>query len=176
MELLRKVAEFTKSIDDKREIYILYIRSILEQSCVVWHSSLTEENALDLERVQKAAIRLILGERYETYEDGLLRANLESLKERREKLCKTFAIKCVKSENPRVNNIFSKRKTKHGMDLRKDEKYEVKFAKTNRLKNSSVPYMQRILNTDNLKFEKQDLKRKKRYYGDKNIEKRRKVY
>ena len=35
------------------------------------------------------------------------------------------------------------------MDLRKNEKYEVKFAKTNRLKNSSVPYMQRILNTDN---------------------------
>ena len=131
---------------------------------------------MDLERVQKAAIRLILGERYETYEDGLLRANLESMKERREKLCKTFAIKCVKSENPRINNIFSKRKTKHGMDLRKNEKYEVKFAKTNRLKNSSVPYMQRILNTENLQFEKQDLKRKKIYYGDKNIEKRRKFY
>ena len=82
--------------------------------------------------------------------DGLLRANLESLKERREKLCKTFAIKCIKSENPRINNIFSKKKTEHGMDLRKNEKYEVKFAKTNRLKNSSVPCMQRILNTDNL--------------------------
>jgi len=57
------------------------------------------------------------------------------------------------------------------MDLRKDEKYEVKFAKTNRLKKSSVPYMQRILNTDNLQFEKQELKRKKRFNGDKNIEK-----
>merc|ERR1712208_58434 len=121
-------------------------------------------------------LRLILGEKYETYEDGLLRANLESLKERREKLCKTFAIKCVKSENPRVNNIFSKRKTKHGMDLRKDEKYEIKFANTNRLKDSSVPYMQRILNTENLQFEKQELKRKKRFDGDKNIEKRRKLY
>ena len=91
-------------------------------------------------------------------------------------MCKTFAIKCVKSENPRVNNIFSKRKAKHGMDLRKNEKYEVKFAKTNRLKNSSVPYMQRILNTDNLQFENQELKRKKRFNGDKNIEKRRKLY
>ena len=135
--------------------------------------SLTEENSLDLERVQKAAIRLILVEKYETFEEGLLRANLESLKERREKLCKTFAIKCVKSENPRVNNIFTKRKTKHGMDLRKNEKYEVKFAKTNRLKNSSVPYMQRILNTDNLQFENQELKRKKRFNGDKNIKKKR---
>ena len=115
-------------------------------------------------------------EKYETYEDGLLRANLESLKERREKLCKTFAMKCVNSENPRVNNIFSKKETEHRMDLRKNEKYEVKFAKTNRLQNSSVPYMQRILNTDNLQFEKQDLKRKKIFYGDKNIEKRRKCY
>ena len=95
-----------KSIEDKREIYMLYIRSILEQSCVVCHSSLTEENVLDLERVQKAPIRLILGEKYENYEDELLRATLEPLKELSEKLCKTFAIKCMKSENPRKNNIF----------------------------------------------------------------------
>ena len=31
MELLRKVAEFTTSVEEKREIYIMYIRSILEQ-------------------------------------------------------------------------------------------------------------------------------------------------
>ena len=109
-------------------------------------------------------------------EDGLLRTNLESLKERREKLCKTFAIKCIKSENPRINNIFSKKKTKHGMDLRKYEKFEVKFAKTNRLKNSSIPYMQRILNSENLQFEKQELKRKMKFYEEKNIEKKRKLF
>ena len=65
MELLRKVAEFTKSVEDKKEIYVLYIRSILEQSSVVWHSSSTKENAEDLERVQKCAVKLILGEKYE---------------------------------------------------------------------------------------------------------------
>ena len=65
---------------------------------------------MDLERVQKAAIRLILGEKYENYEDGLLRTNLESLKERREKLCKTFAIKCIKNENPRKIIYSQKRK------------------------------------------------------------------
>ena len=53
MELLRKVAGFSTSIEEKKNIYILYIRSILEQSSVVWHSSLTSENAEDLERVQK---------------------------------------------------------------------------------------------------------------------------
>ena len=43
LELLRKVACFSTSIEDKKCIYMLYIRSILEQSCVVWHSSLTKE-------------------------------------------------------------------------------------------------------------------------------------
>ena len=41
MQLLQKVATFTSSKEDKKCIYISYIRSILEQSCVVWHSSLT---------------------------------------------------------------------------------------------------------------------------------------
>ena len=49
-----------------------------------------------------------------------------------------------------MNNIFSKKKTKHTMDPRKYEKSEVKFAKTKRLKNSSIPFMQRIFNTKNL--------------------------
>ena len=103
MELLRKVAESTKSIEYKREIYLLsYIRSILGQFCVVWHSSLSEENALDLERVQKAAIRLSLGEKYENYEDGILTTNLEQIKERRENCARP----CMKSENSRKNNIF----------------------------------------------------------------------
>ena len=80
-------------------------------SCAVWHSSLPEENVL--ERVQKAAKRLILGEKYKNYENGLLRANLESLKERRGKFCNTFVMKCMKRENPRMNEIVSKKTTRH---------------------------------------------------------------
>ena len=106
MQLLRKVASFTKSKEDKKAIYVLYIRSILEQSSVVWHSSLTQENSEDLERVQKAAVKLILGRNYENYEDALIKADLESLKTRREELCKKFANTCVKSDNFRVNSLF----------------------------------------------------------------------
>ena len=154
MELLRKVSEFTTSIDEKRQIYILYIRSIVEQSCTVWHSSLSKENTEDLERVQKAALKIILGEKYENYEDGLVKANLESLENRREMLCRNFATKCIKSKNPRVKEIF-KEKQKPEKNLRNIEKYEVNFARTNRLKNSSIPYMQRILNNVNTPDEKQ---------------------
>ena len=34
------------------------------------------------------------------------------------------------------------------MDLRKEKEFEIQFAETNRLKNSSTPYMQKILNTE----------------------------
>ena len=66
MVLLRRVAEFTTSIKDLKTIYIMYIRSILEQSCVVWHSSLSNQNSEDLERIQKSALKIILGTKYKT--------------------------------------------------------------------------------------------------------------
>ena len=53
MILLRKLAEFSAPKEDLKTIYISYIRSILEQSAVVWHTSLTESNREDLERVQR---------------------------------------------------------------------------------------------------------------------------
>ena len=48
-------------------IYMLQIRSKLEQSAVVWHSGLAEKNKRDLERVQKSALKIILKDRYKNY-------------------------------------------------------------------------------------------------------------
>ena len=59
MELLRQMANFTKSTKDKMHIYKVYIRSVLEQSCVVWHQNISKINEKELERVQKVAVRLI---------------------------------------------------------------------------------------------------------------------
>ena len=50
----------------------------------MWHSSLTEENRQDLERVQKAALKVILRKDYLNYEDALKLTNLPSLDERRQ--------------------------------------------------------------------------------------------
>ena len=58
MELVRKMASFGTSVDDLKNIYFLFIMSLLE------HSGLTEENSNDLERVQKLAVKIILGEEY----------------------------------------------------------------------------------------------------------------
>ena len=64
MQLLHRAASFTSNTQDLKAIYLTYIRSILEQSAVVWHSSLTSKNRRDLERVQKAAIRVIFQGRF----------------------------------------------------------------------------------------------------------------
>ena len=93
MEILRKLVPFHPPTEDMKTIYILYIRSILEQSCTIWHSSLTQEDRVALERVQKNAFRNILQERYESYENALKLLNMETLHERREKLLLKFALK-----------------------------------------------------------------------------------
>jgi hypothetical protein len=64
MELLRRVASFGTPAEDLKIIYTLFIRSVLEQAATVWHSSLTQDNINDLERVQKTAVTVILQENY----------------------------------------------------------------------------------------------------------------
>ena len=67
MEILRRVSSFGASIKDLRDIYVLFVRSLLEQSATVWHSSLTQQNEEELESVQKNAFRIILKNEYQTY-------------------------------------------------------------------------------------------------------------
>ena len=56
MIILRKLVEFNLKQDDLITIYILFIRSVLEQSSVVWASSLSVDQLASLERCQKIAL------------------------------------------------------------------------------------------------------------------------
>ena len=149
MELLRKVASFGTPVEDLKIIYILFIRSILEQSATVWHSSLTEENISDLERVQKSAIKIILQEKYSGYQKGLAQLGIQTLGSRREQLCLDFAKKCAKSD--KLRHMFPKNIKSHDMNTRNEEMYNVQHANTERLKNSPIIYMQKLLNENELK-------------------------
>ena len=148
MQLLHKVASFTSSKEEKKTIYISYLRSILEQSCVVWHNSLTIDNSNDLERVEKSAVKIILGNKYSNYEQALDELNLDSLKTRRNKLCRKFALKCL--NNDKTSKFFPLNKKRHCMKTKKYEKFKVKFANTERLKKSAIPQMQRLLNQEKI--------------------------
>ena len=71
MQILRKASQFGASVEDLKLIYFLYIRSQLEQSATVWHSTLILQNRRDLERVQKTAIKIILNNQQNSYKKSL---------------------------------------------------------------------------------------------------------
>ena len=62
----------------------------------------------------------------------------------------------LKNEN--FSKLFPLKEAKHGMESRKSEKYVVNSSNTNRKKDSAVPYLQGLLNRDNLE-RRQNLKR-----------------
>ena len=93
MQLLNAAASYTSAKNGLKDIYLTFIRSVLEQSAVVWHSSLTNKNRQDK-----------MGKSSRTYKNGLKFLKLDTLEKRRELLCLRFAKKCVKTE--KVNNLF----------------------------------------------------------------------
>ena len=145
MLLLRKMFKFGASQREMKQIYFAFVRSHLEKSATLWHSSLTQKNQNDLERLQKTAVRLITGNSNINYKKGLLKLDIDYLPTRRKKLCLDFATKCTK--HPKLNHMFPKLpKTK----CRKSNKFFVQFARTERLRQSAIIYMQNLLNEENV--------------------------
>ena len=91
------------------------------------------------------ALRNILKEKYENYENARNILKIETLTERRENLIKAYAKKCLQLEQTR--DLFPLNDKEHEMRTRNTEKYKVLHANTERLRNSTVPYIQRVLNT-----------------------------
>ena len=139
MTILRKLYEFKV---DLILIYISYIRSLVEQNCVVWSSSITKEESDSIEGIQKIAFRLIFRENYMSYTHALQLSGLPSLYDRRYHLSLSFALKTA--QNSKTNYMFPQNpvsKTRHS------EKYLVPHAFTERFKKSAIPFMARQLNT-----------------------------
>ena len=81
MQLLYRAASFTSNWINLKNIYLTSARSILEKSAVVWHCSLTKKNRL--------AFKVIMGNRYTKYKEGLATLRIVSLDKRRQNLQKT---------------------------------------------------------------------------------------
>ena len=143
MTLLTKLKYVGTSTEDLLDVYNLFIRSILEYCCVVWHSTLTVQQSTNIENVQKLCLKIILGTDYVGYEKSLKICGLEKLETRRESRCLKFGLKSllhpIHSElfpvNPQV--ILNQPSREH---------FHVNWAKTESYRMSAVPYIQRMLN------------------------------
>ena len=89
-------------------------------------------------------MKIIHQDKYKDYKTSLAQLGIETLESRREVLCLNFALKCVKSE--KLKNMFPKNIKRHEMNTRNEETYIVHHANTDRMLNSPIIYMQKLLN------------------------------
>ena len=148
MPLLHKMSEFGASETEMLDIYVKFIRSVLEYSCVVWGSSLTKENCQMLERVQKTAVKLIHKDKYKTYKLSLAQFNIDSLQDRRRQLALTFAKRTLHTD---YGPIMFPENEKLDRQLRTVHKYRTTKCNTTRFQQSSIPFMESLLNEDFIK-------------------------
>ena len=140
MFILRYYAKFMPG-SDLTKLYSALVRSVLEYSSVTYHSMLTKGQENDLENIQKKCLRCIFGYG-KTYEDLLKESGMSTLKERRERAVLKFAQKTLK--NPVYSHWF--RLNPNVTSQRNPVVYLEEFARTNRLYNSPLFHMRRVLN------------------------------
>ena len=105
--------------------------------------------SVTLERLQKAAIRIINGKQYESYSSTLKELGMVSLAERRDILCLKFAKKSLKVEN--FGHLFPVSSKSHEMKTRHSDIFKINKGFGKRYMQSAIPSMQRILNRDKQK-------------------------
>ena len=65
--ILRRLRNLGANKCELVDIYNKQCRSILEFGAPAWHSGITKQERIDIERVQKVALHIILGQKYENY-------------------------------------------------------------------------------------------------------------
>ena len=140
--MLRRLKELGANQKELLDVYFKQCRSLLELVVPAWHNSITLSQSQDIERVQRGALNIILGRRYNCYSQALKFLDIESLQARRIMLCVRFAKNSAKS--PKFKNWFQpntcSRITRHKL------KYKPANARTERLKRSPLSYLTDLLN------------------------------
>ena len=134
------------------DVYMKQCRSVLELAVPAWAPGLTGTEIKQLERVQKTALAIILGDGYRSYKHALQKLDIKSLESRRSDLCLTFGKKALKNDKfskwfclndesePVVNTRYSETKTIN--------KLKPVITRTRRYSRSPIPYLTTILNQE----------------------------
>ena len=107
--------------EDLIEVYVLYIRSLAKYCLVAFHPSLTIEQSNKIERIQRTALKIILGDMYIDYSAALEMSSLDTLYARRTKRCLDFALKSTKHIK---NQRMFPPNEQHCHSIRNSEKYK----------------------------------------------------
>ena len=143
---MRRLKGYGADQDDLMDVYHKQVRSILEYAVPVWHSSITGEERLQIERVQKSAFHIILGDQYSSYRSALKALKSDTLFERRRKLCIKFANKSVKS--PKFSKWFKPYVPRTPLRNAKPN-YCTVYSRLKRFEKSPISYLTSLLNLKN---------------------------
>ena len=103
--MLRRLKGLGASETEMMDVYTKQVRSVLELAVPVWQPALTQIEIKQIERVQRCALYIILGEHFTNYDQAMDLLECESLNIRRLQLCESFAKKSAKHH--KFKNWFS---------------------------------------------------------------------
>ena len=118
------------------DAYCKEIRSLLELAVPVWHSALTKKQEAKIERVQKAALAIILTENYHSYEVACTIAQVEPLGSRRDGICTKFIKKNLASSSPLLTQLRKSANTRSNTSVN-----EFFFAELKLLEKAAYPIL-----------------------------------
>ena len=141
--ILRRLKGSGAREEDLVDIYIKQVRSLLEFAVPAWNGGISQAQQVDIERVQKCALHIILDDEYFSYKNAIYSLHLESLVKRREKLCLNFALKAEK--HPKHVKWF-RPNTEHVFTRQNKPKYCEFQAEHTTFRKSPLSYLTNLLN------------------------------
>ena len=131
------------------DYYLKEIRVLAEQGVAIWNSGLTKGQVNDLEKIQKVALKIILGDDYRSYDVACTFFNVTQLTQRRLDLCTNFALKLYKSD--RNGEFFTHSNTV--INTRQDSPLVIENkVNTKRCFNAPHNYLARLVNLNRKKL------------------------
>ena len=139
--MFAKLKAFRASRDDLLRVWT---RPICEYAAPLWHSSLNAADTSKIERVQKRALRLILGSDYSRYSEALETLKIPSMSQRRQQLCLKFGKSLLKS--PKFKHLLPLRDSVRNLRNNSGDQVQEFLCNNDRYFNSAIPYLARLLN------------------------------
>ena len=150
MWLLRRMKSLGLEHKIILDYYVKEIRPVVEHGVPVWNSGLTVQQISSLERVQKVALKIILGDTYNTYSEACKKFSLEKLSDRRHRLCSKFAAKLFLSKRRR--QFFSPPDNVKNTRNSTKKLAKEKHTRTKRAYNALLNFLCRLVNANKEKI------------------------
>ena len=124
------------SQNDLVKMYVSVIRPVLEYACSVWSTSLPKYLSDAIEMIKTRVLRSIYPGLH--YDGILVLVSLQSLKKRRDNICKAYFNR-LKCNTHRLHHLICGRDVHYR--LRNTNVYPIPVTRTDRYKNSIVPWV-----------------------------------